>query len=492
MTSIRGRTALLVALSMAGVLCAGGAALYVVLSRALASQFDDALHARAAALQSLTHFDGTRVEVDMPGETMPGYARRTNAEYFVVWVREGAGWRVLERSASLTGADWPGASLIESLSGFGGAEGGPGRARAIVRDADLPDGRRGRAASARFVPTRDFEDTTPVIAGVVAPEARLLVAIPRAPLDRTLSLIGWSIAGVCAAMAMASVGAARWAVTRGLRELNDLSRRVRAIGPDMLGTRFDAAGLPAELRPIAEQLSGLLGRLEEAFEREKRFGAAASHELRTPIAELRSLLEVAASRPRTSEEWTRTADSALGVLARAQALCETLLRLSRAGAGRSVADAALRTDLGGLLGKQAARAASMHGREASCVRVECEPGLAARVEEAAIDSIVGNLLDNALRHGRVTADEPVVVRGTAQGGKVAVEVTNAGPDLGEADVAHMFEPFWRKDESRNDRRGFGLGLAVARTLARACGGELDAGLAAPGVLRMRLTLDSAA
>ena len=107
MTSIRRRTAALAALSMSCLLMVGGVALYFVLARSLEAQFDEALLARAAALQTLTRFDGTKVEVDLSGEAMPRYGRRAEAEYFVVWVREGSGWRVLEHSASLKGAGWP-------------------------------------------------------------------------------------------------------------------------------------------------------------------------------------------------------------------------------------------------------------------------------------------------------------------------------------------------------------------------------------------------
>jgi signal transduction histidine kinase len=247
---------------------------------------------------------------------------------------------------------------------------------------------------------------------------------------------------------------------------------VQAIGPETLGARFEPVDLPAELRPIAEQLSALLARLEEAFEREKRFSAAASHELRTPIAELRMLLEVAASQPRTGEEWSRTAETALGVLARAQSLCETLLRLSRASAAHAAPDAQARAEVGPILAEQAARALSMHGGDARLVRIDADEGLVARVESATLASIVGNLLDNALRHGSATSDDPVIIRTSGVSGLVRIDITNPAPALTGDDLAHLFEPFWRKDVSRHDQGGFGLGLAVARTLVRASGGEI--------------------
>ena len=472
MTSIRRRTAMLVALSMAVLLVVGGVVLLVVLRRAMTAQFDDALVARAAALQSLTRFDGTKVEMDFAGEAMPRYARRADAEFFVAWVRAGSGWLALERSESLREGPWPPAAMRDDSVG--------------IRDVILPGGSPGRAVLIEFVAPRELDEgsdrrgeapteTAPASPALDPPSAhavRLLVALPRAPLDRTLSLVGWCIAGVGGALALASIIASRWAVGRGLVPLGDLSRRVQSLDADTLSARFEPAGLPAELRPIAEQLSGLLARLQDAFEREKRFSAAASHELRTPIAELRMLLEVASSQPRTGEEWLRTAETSLGVLARAQSLCETLLRLSRAGAADPAPGAEARTQVGPVLTEQAARAIAMHGGDARLVRIDADETLVARVESATLAAIVGNLLDNALRHGDVAPDDPVIVRAHLVADGVRIDITNSAPALTNEDLAHLFEPFWRKDASRHDQRGFGLGLAVARTLTRASGGEI--------------------
>ena len=472
MTSIRRRTAMLVALSMAVLLVVGGVVLLVVLRRAMTAQFDDALVARAAALQSLTRFDGTKVEMDFAGEAMPRYARRADAEFFVAWVRAGSGWLALERSESLREGPWPPAAMRDDSVG--------------IRDVILPGGSPGRAVLIEFVAPRELDEgsdrrgeapteTAPASPALDPPSAhavRLLVALPRAPLDRTLSLVGWCIAGVGGALALASIIASRWAVGRGLVPLGDLSRRVQSLDADTLSARFEPAGLPAELRPIAEHLSGLLARLQDAFEREKRFSAAASHELRTPIAELRMLLEVASSQPRTGEEWLRTAETSLGVLARAQSLCETLLRLSRAGAAHPAPGAEARTQVGPVLTEQAARAIAMHGGDARLVRIDADETLVARVESATLAAIVGNLLDNALRHGDVAPDDPVIVRAHLVADGVRIDITNSAPALTNEDLAHLFEPFWRKDASRHDQRGFGLGLAVARTLTRVSGGEI--------------------
>lgn len=483
MNSIRLRTAALVAVGITVLLVQSGIALMLVIRAALTSQFDAALAARAEALRSLTRFDGVKVEMDFASEAMPRFAwdarpgRHSEVtEYFVAWVSEGESWRVLERSESLRGRDWPGMTREERGAG--------------TRDVTLPDGGVGRAVVAEFAPTAEHDEeaerggeVAPAIARgvsalapVSAPRARILVAMSLASLDRTLAAVGWSIVGVGLTLALLSLLVVRWAVGRGLRPLSEMSRRVQALGPHSLAERFENGLLPTELRPIAEQLSALLVRLDEAFERERRFSAAASHELRTPIAELRMLLEVARSRPRSGQEWHDTSGRALGVLERAQALCETLFRLSRAEARPDPSRSTTAVDVGVALAESAARAVALHGGDERLVRVRCEHGLNAWADPAAISIVLANLLDNALTHGAATADDPVIVDASAEAGRVRIDVANPAPGLGQDDLPRLFEPFWRKDDSRHDGRGFGLGLSVARALARAGGGEIHARL----------------
>lgn len=502
MNSIRLRTAAIVAAGIMVLLVLGGLLLIVVIRSALTGQFDESLAARAEALRSLTRFDGHKVEMDFSGEAMPRFARSTspgrdadNVEYFVAWVHdagdpgnEGNGWRVLERSESLGDRVWPDLHADASRPG--------------AFDVTLPDGSAGRAIAIVFVPSADSDEggergpeaaatnghDGPRADGAPAPQARILVARPRRALDRTLAVVRWSIFGVGGVLGLASLLVVRWAVGRGLRPVDDLSQRVQALGPDSLGTRFGSADLPAELRPIAEQLSSLLERLEEAFARERRFSAATSHELRTPIAELRMLLEVARTRPRTSDEWHKTSGRALDVLDRAQALCEMLLRLSRADSRASGRNSDAQANVTELIAEHVARAVAASGGDASLVRVDSEPGLTARIDPVALGVILGNLLDNALRHGKATPDDPVTVRSGHDGEVVRIEVTNSAPALSEDDLDHLFEPFWRKDASRHNRSGFGLGLAVARALAREAGGDLSAKRGAAAELRTSLIL----
>lgn len=477
MTSIRRRTSMLVAAIIAGLLALGGLALFVVVQAALTRQFDDGLASRAAALQSLTRFEHGSVEMDFAGEVMPRYQAGTDAEYFTAWVRDGNTWRVLERSESLRGGAWP-------------ARTGEPPTPGIVDDG-LPDGRAGRVLTIEFRPRAEHEGAEEHEAAPThesertsAPVVRLLVAQSRQALDAAIRTIALSIGGVGLVLVLASIAATRWAVRRGTRPLADLSVRVASIGPDSLDKRLDASQLPAELVPVAQRLNDLLAHLDNAFARERRFTSAASHELRTPIAELRMLLEVGLSQPRASERWEQTARDGLGVLDRAQRLTEALLRLSRAEVRATDALGVETTDLAAILRQQAARALHATGHDPSHVLIDAPATLPARVDPALAASIIGNLIDNALMHGDVNADHPACCVASRENAGTSIVVINHAPGLSDADIGFLFEPFWRKDAARAPHGGFGLGLSVSRALATSCGGRIAATLDARHHLRV--------
>lgn len=479
MTSIRRRTSILVASSLAVVLALGGLVLFLVVRTALTRQFDDGLAARAGALQSLVRFDAGQIELDIAGEVMPRYQPGAEAELFIVWVRSKAGWDIVERSESL--ADDRALKWSERRPQTAGFE-----------DLALPDGRPGRALTVEFVPSpeneAEFEHETDSASkapdtehnvlnpAALVPPVRVLVAQSREPLEASLAAIGMSIIGVGLVLVLAGVGATSWAVRRGTRPLANLSREVAALGPGTLDRRVNTEQLPSELAVVAERLNALLGRLSEAFARERRFTSAASHELRTPIAELRMLLEVGLSQPRSAQRWEQTAREGMSVLERAQQLCEALLQLSRTEVAHTGDRGDDCCDLAVVLRDQSARAVVRMAADPTAIQLEAPHSLLASAEAAAAASIVRNLFDNALQHGDVDAAHPVICRASCDETTVVVTISNQAPDLSADDADRLFEPFWQKEPSREGDGGFGLGLAVSRALAEAADGHLDAAL----------------
>jgi two-component system sensor histidine kinase QseC len=374
------------------------------------------------------------------------------------------------------------------------ATGGPLPAPAgdvAYEDLTLPDGRRGRAVTlavrrARFA-AGHWERAWQRIAGEApaGPGAVLRLARGRDELD---ALIGRVRAGFLAAT-LGLLGLASllvwFAVRRGLAPLEGLRREVEALDPRALRTTLDVSGLPSEVQPVAAALEAALGRVEEALARERRTTAHIAHELRTPLAELRSAVDVAARWPDDAQTLSHLASQAAAICTHMERVVEAILRLARSsGAGRAVAPLDLNALVDSVAGMQAARAES---RGLSIERRGPRAPVPARGDEEALHTVLSCLVENAVDHAPEGTAVDVEVR---PGERPRVTVENQAPDLEPADLARFGEPFWRKDPARAGGEHVGLGLPLALALAPGAGFDLDFALT-EGRLAARLTARAA-
>ena len=231
------------------------------------------------------------------------------------------------------------------------------------------------------------------------------------------------------------------------------------------GRRLPVPPAQDEVHRLAVTLNGMLDRLEGAGAAQRAFVADAAHELRSPLAAIRTQLEVARHHPE-SEPWDQTADGVLADTERLSRLVNDLLLLARAddaAAGRAADIEPV--DLAAVL----AQVAGQPWR----VPVTLEPGSAVGVRVAAgpdaVTRVLVNLVDNAARHARSS----VRLGARVEAERVVVQVTDDGPGIPEADRERAFERFTRLDEARSrDAGGTGLGLAIVRRLVLATGGQV--------------------
>jgi two-component system, OmpR family, sensor kinase len=208
----------------------------------------------------------------------------------------------------------------------------------------------------------------------------------------------------------------------------------------------------------------------------RRFTADASHELRTPLAALRGELEVTLHRPRTVDELRGTCESALEEVERLSDLVELLLTLARSDAGE-LPVARRPVDAGELVARVAAPYEALARQRGVELTTRAEPALQLSTDPTWLERAVVNLVDNACKF--TTPGGRVEVETFLRDGSVHIVVGDSGPGLGDGEAERLFERFYRGSRFRATP-GFGLGLALARDVVRALGGQLVAGQSALG------------
>nr|WP_203622071.1 sensor histidine kinase [Streptomyces anulatus] len=348
----------------------------------------------------------------------------------------------------------------------------PGRGEVSSDDPDFSDGTAtvdGTTADYRFAAV---EATTPdgvtltVYAGAPLAAEQEAVNTVRGAMLTGLPLLLVVVAGVT------------WLVTRrALRPVEGIRREMAAItASEDLARRVPEPGSRDEIAALARTTNETLTVLEASVERQRRFVADASHELRSPIASLRTQLEVAEAHPELLDLPGAVADTV-----RLQVLAADLLLLARLDAGEKPGSATV--ELGALVREEV----SQRTGDRIAVGVEVPQGGAFEVNgsRGQLSRVIGNLLDNAQRH----AEGSVAVSVAADGRGVLVEVRDDGAGVPEDERERIFERFVRLDDARSrDDGGAGLGLAIARDVAARHGGTLTVDRAAEGGAAFRLWL----
>ncbi|MFD6325131.1 sensor histidine kinase [Streptomyces sp. NPDC058442] len=285
----------------------------------------------------------------------------------------------------------------------------------------------------------------------------------------TVMLIGFPLLA-------ALVAGMTWVLTgRALRPVAAIREEMAAItASEDLTRRVPEPATHDEIARLARTTNETLAALETSVERQRSFVADASHELRSPIASLRTQLEVAAAHPELLD-----LDGAVQDTVRLQHLAADLLLLARLDAGERPVEG--RVDLAALAREEAA------GRTG--VTVDAETAETAEVvgSRGQLGRVLGNLLDNGRRHARGTVS--VTVR--REGDRAVLGVADDGDGVPEADRERIFQRFVRLDDARSrDDGGAGLGLAIARDVAARHGGTLTVGAAPAGgaLFELRLPL----
>ena len=430
--SIRMRLVLMMLAGLAVSMALGGWLLYIQMEQSLIAQLDESLARRVRTATHLISVSENGIDLDETGEDQGVLSY----EKFQLTTSHG---KSLLHSVGVLLHD----TLPIELLQLGEIHAG---------DCEFGDDRDGRFASLLFVPDPDEEGL-----GNSRPSEPLILTIfeGRDAVDDALSALLAGLGGTAMVVVLVTLPLIWWGIRFGLRPLDRLVRVLPTIEAGSGRVPGMPPRVPQELEPVYRELTQLVVRLQEAISREQRFIDAAAHELRTPLAELRTLLDVARAWPDTRRvELALTQAGEIGC--EMEHLVETLLMLNRkvysVGEEQVVIAPLVRA-----LVEKANRA------DQSCEMILDGQAQWTMTTQAA-QIVLRNLISNALEY--TPADGTVKIELSADG---TLRVTNGPVSLSEADAGKVFEPFWRSEVSRTDRQHLGLGLTTAQHVARQCG-----------------------
>ena len=429
---IRLRLTLVFALVMAVVFTATGVLLYVRLGSTLDGRINDGIDNRTSILAAAVRGASGGSDVD------PALIAGDDGIVQIV----GADGTIVVSSA------------LARVSPLSEEELAAARQETITVEKELPTADsveefrvRAMPVDGRVVVVGDsLDDRDSALSGLLT---QLLIVLPIALL--LSSALGYVVAGAA------------------FRPVEAMRRRAAEISTESADQRLPLPQANDEVYRLGATLNAMLARLDAGLARERRFVADASHELRTPLATLRTELELALRRPRSPDELEAALGSAGEEVERLVQLAEDLLVIARADEGRLFLRVE-RHDVRALLDAVAGRNDPRARDTGRALEVSAPEGVVLVADRMRLEQAVGNLVENALRHGAGT----ISVDARLESDRLVVSVTDEGEGFPQDFLPHAFERFSRADAARTGGAGVGLGLAIVEAIASAHGGTATA------------------
>lgn len=293
-----------------------------------------------------------------------------------------------------------------------------------------------------------------------------------APQQETLEDLRTAMAATAPVALLVAALGGYFLARKSLAPVVRMSEKARVISANNLSERIEVANARDELGELAGTLNDLMSRLDRAFSDQRRFMADASHELRTPVAILQGELDVTLSRDdRNAAEYRESLEVMHRSVRRLTRIVRDLFLLARSDAG----DIPLKREplyASDLVAQTARAYKTLAAERHASIVTQCDDDVPVDGDEDLLQRMIGNLIENAIRHTR--PDTEVRVRCVVEGGRARIEVSDRGSGVPAECREQIFERFFRADRARtrSDGSGAGLGLPIARWIAEVHGGAL--------------------
>ena len=447
--SLNARLLLAILVSMIVLLAAGGAIIYELFKKRLFDDLDASLRSDlafhiAVCVQEddMIHFDMTLDEMhrqqDPESPVFAQYRLARDARHYYY-------------SNNLGEHDLPAVGL--------------GAGEPVFENIELWNGRPARAVGVEFLPENLDRKPTIELHVVLAKELSSVYDSLR-----KLRTLMYQVAGGLTVLLLLAIGII---LRKNLHPLKALSEQIGAT-PLGGGARFELEGAPAELDPVVTRLNALMDRVQGAIEREREFTANAAHELRNPLAGMRSQIELSLGAERSPEKYRETLVGLHDIQQGMERVVENLLILARLESGEQQPQQDI-VPLTEVLRRGWRKVYDV--AESKKIQVNWDiqnPMPALKTSRNLISIIVRNLLDNAVDYSPHRGAVKIAANYERLTGSATIRVANQNTNLTEQDCEQMFDLFWRRHDNDADRthRHSGLGLGLCRRIVHILGGEL--------------------
>jgi two-component system heavy metal sensor histidine kinase CusS len=424
--------------------------IYNIISRVLYNQFDTSLESAARIISASVERKSYGIGLEININLIPEFAGNTKTAYYEFWKENGTS---IKKSPSLGSEEliwfYPEEEHITAFKSF-----------------VMNDGRSFRAIAFNFqIPEYSDKPTAPeTLTLVVARDAENMLA--------HLSFLKYLLSTASAVIIGFVCAVATLVVKRGLAPLSSVARQIEGIGEDNLKSRISGQNLPTELMPIQKQLNSLLARLDASFERERSFNANVAHELRTPLAGMRSIIDVTLTRERDGGEYRNALSESLSITNDMEELVGKLLMLARIENGQMNFSKEQIKPVE-LIDKCWQSFSDKAAASKIIFENRLDKNLILNSDITALSIIASNLLDNAAEYTNRGGKIWVTARTLDTG--VEIIFANTGNQLTEQQAQTVFDCYWQGDKARSSTGvHFGLGLALVKQIVELLGGKIQA------------------
>ncbi|VAW70361.1 hypothetical protein MNBD_GAMMA10-695 [hydrothermal vent metagenome] len=407
---------------------------------------DEIIQTKADVIAHLISHVRDEINFSFSAENMPEFENDIDPEYFQIWINNN---EIFEKSRSLEYEDLQFRSSVEPVE--------------FIENIILPDGRRGRMIQLTFY--LEFSDKDNSFSEAVRDKTliTLVVAKEREEVDLLINAIHMSTILLILIVIIILNYMVKKTVRKNLMPLTNINNQIKLLSADKLNNEIKLADIPDELNDFVLQFNSLLSRLDLSFNREKRFSSDVAHELRTPVAELLTMSEVALKWP---DDLALAQDFYSGVYDSSRQmmlLVNNLLALARCENTQYQRDLSIH-GIKKIVNDCLQRYKILADEKGLVVECSINSDVLIETEIVEFEQIINNLVSNAVTYS--VCNSPLFIDTVIQGEFVSLSIQNTTEQLVDKDLDMMFDRLWRKSSARSSSEHSGLGLAIVKAYAK--------------------------